>query len=167
MSTQTFTMIHVLISLIGIGAGVVVLFGMLNGKPLNGITAIFLATTVLTSVTGYGFPSEHLLPSQIIGGLSLIVLVIAILARYSFRMAGPWRKIYVITASIALYFNVFVLVAQSFMKVPSLHALAPTQSEPPFAIAQGIVLVTFIVLTILAIKRFREEPVRNDRTRAA
>jgi len=155
MSTATYTFLHVLISVIGIGSGLAVMLGFLKGKRLDGITAIFLVTTVLTSVTGFGFPFTHLLPSHKVGIISLVVLAIAILARYALHMAGPWRRIYVISASIALYLNVFVLVAQAFLKAPSLHALAPTGSEPPFLIAQVIVMAIFVVLTIFAAKKFR------------
>jgi hypothetical protein len=158
MSLATYTLIHVIISLIGIGSGLIVLFGMFGGKRLDGMTALFLATTVLTSLTGFGFPFEHVTPGIILGILSLIVLAIAIPARYSLRMNGKWRSIYVVTAVIALYFNCFVLIAQSFLKVPSLHALAPKGNEPPFAIAQGILLVLFIVAGTLAVKRFRPAP---------
>lgn len=160
MSTATFTLVHVIISLLGIGSGLVVLLGLLNRKRLDGWTAFFLATTVLTSVTGFFFPFTHLLPSHIIGIISLVVLAIAILARYGLHLAGPWRTIYVITAMIALYLNVFVAVVQSFMKVPALNELAPTQTEPPFKVAQGIVLLIFVVLTILAARNFRETPGR-------
>jgi hypothetical protein len=155
MSLATYTLIHVIISLIGIGFGLIVLFGMFGGKRLDRITALFLATTVLTSLTGLGFPFEHVTPGIILAILSLVVLAIAIPARYSFRMTGKWRTIYVVTAVIALYFNCFVLIAQSFQKVPSLHALAPKGNEPPFAIAQGILLVLFIVAGVLAVKKFR------------
>jgi hypothetical protein len=155
MSLATYTLIHVLISLIGIGSGLIVLFGMFGGKRLDGMTALFLATTALTSLTGFGFPFEHVTPGIILGILSLVVLAIAIPARYTFRMAGKWRAIYVVTAVIALYFNCFVLIAQSFMKIPALHALAPKGNEPPFAIAQGILLVLFIVAGVLAVKKFR------------
>jgi hypothetical protein len=157
MSLATYTFIHVLISLIGIGAGVLVMYGLLVGKPLNGITAIFLLFTVLTSVTAFGFPFEHLLPSHILAIISLVALALAIPARYMFHMAGAWRAIYVITSSLAFYLNVFVLVVQSFMKVPALHVLAPTQKEPPFAVAQLTVLVIFTILTILATMRFHPE----------
>ncbi len=155
MSLATYTLIHVIISLIGIGSGLIVLFGMFGGKRLDGMTALFLAATVLTSLTGFGFPFEHVTPGIILGVLSLVVLAIAVTARYSFRMAGKWRTIYVVTAVIALYFNCFVLIAQSFQKVPALHALAPKGNEPPFAIAQGILLVLFIVAGTLAVKKFR------------
>lgn len=155
MSLATYTLIHVIISLIGIGSGLIVLFGMFGSKRLDGMTVLFLATTILTSLTGFGFPFEHVTPGIILGVLSLIVLAIAIPARYSFRMSGKWRAFYVVTAVIALYFNCFVLIAQSFLKIPTLHALAPKGNEPPFAIAQGILLVLFIVAGIRAVKRFR------------
>ena len=167
MTTSTFTLVHVLISLVGIATGFVVMFGLLAGKRLDGWTAIFLAFTVATSVTGFGFPFKELLPSHKVGILSLIVLLIAILARYAFHLAGTWRRVYVICAAIALYFNVFVLVVQAFEKVPALHALAPTQKESPFLVAQLSVLILFIVLTVFAAKRFRSQPSRAEVARAA
>jgi hypothetical protein len=154
MSVATYTLIHVIISLVGIVSGLIVLFAMFGGKRLDGMTALFFVTTVLTSVTGFGFPFEHLLPSHIVGMISLVVLAIAILARYSLNLAGKWRAIYVITAVMALYLNVFVLVVQSFLKVPALHAMAPKGNEPPFLIAQVVVLALFMVLGVLAVKRF-------------
>lgn len=160
MSLSTFTTVHVAISLIGIVSGFVVLYGLLVGKRLDSWTGLFLFTTVLTSVTGFGFPFDHLLPSHIVGILSLVVLAIAILARYALHLAGAWRAVYVICASVALYFNVFVLVVQLFEKVPALRALAPTQKEPPFLVAQLAVLALFIGLTVLATKKFRSEAVR-------
>ena len=163
LSLETYTLIHVVISLIGIVSGLIVLFGLLAGKRLNGLTALFLISTVLTSLTGYGFPFHKLLPSHIIGAISLVVLLIAILALYSFHLAGAWRWIYVVSAAAALYFNCFVLVFQGFLKVPALKAAAPTQSEPPFVAAQLIVMVLFIVLTTLAVKRFHEQPVQAAR----
>ena len=160
MTTSTFTLVHVLLSLVGIGSGLVVIFGLLTGKRLDGWTALFLATTVATSVTGFGFPFDHLLPSHKVGILSLLVLAVAILARYAFHLRGAWSRIYAISAVVALYLNVFVGVVQAFLKVPALKALAPKQTEPPFLVAQLVVLVIFIVITILAAKRFRNEPVR-------
>jgi hypothetical protein len=157
-SLETFTAVHVIISLIGIGSGLVVLYGLITAQRLDRWTLLFLVTTVATSVTGYGFPFEHLLPSHIVGAISLVVLAAAIYARYPRHMAGSWRWIYVSTATFALYLNVFVLVAQAFMKVPALKALAPTQSEPPFAIAQLIVLVLFVACGILAVRRFHPAP---------
>ena len=158
MSTSTYTMLHVLISLIGIGSGVVVMYGFLTARRLDGITAIFLATTVLTSLTALGFKNEHVTPGIIVGVLSLVTLAVAIVARYSLHMKGAWRWIYVVAASLALYFNVFVLVVQSFEKVPALNALAPTQKEPPFAVTQLVLLAVFVALTIAAVKRFRVGP---------
>jgi hypothetical protein len=160
MSTATYTFLHVLISLIGIGSGLIVMFGLLTGKRLDGLTAVFLVTTVLTSVSGFGFPFEHLLPSHIVGIISLVILAVTIPARYVFRLAGAWRWIYVVGAATALYLNVFVLVVQSFLKVPALRALAPTQKEPPFLIAQLAVLLMYFGFTILAVKRFHIEPAR-------
>ena len=159
MSTATFTLVHVVISLIGIGSGLVVVFGLLNARRLDRWTALFLVTTVATSVTGFGFPFEHLLPSHKVGIISLVALTLAILARYSFHLAGAWRWIYVVTAMIALYLNVFVLIVQAFLKVPALKAMAPTQSEPPFLVTQLVILAIFVALTILEAKRFRSDPV--------
>ena len=156
------TFVHVLLSLIGIFSGLVVAFGLIAGKQRDGWTALFLTTTVATSLTGFLFPISKVTPGIVVGILSLIVLAVAILARYTLRLAGAWRKAYVITAMIALYFNCFVLVVQSFEKVPALNALAPTQSEPPFAIAQGVVLVLFIAMTVLAVKNFRAEPLTRS-----
>src|SRR5712675_871637 len=141
MTLGTYTFLHVLISLVGIGAGLIVMFGLLGGKRFDGWTGLFLATTVLTSVTGYGFPFEHLLPSHIVGAISLVVLAVAIFARYSRRLLGSWRWIYAVTAVMAVYFNVFVLVVQLFLKVPALKASAPTQTEPPFLVAETCTLV--------------------------
>ena len=115
LSTEAFTEFHVILSLVGIVTGLIVLFGLLAGKRLNGLTAVFLATTIATCVTGFGFPVEHLLPSHIVGIITLVVLAVAILARYVYHLNGAWRRIYVITATIALYLNVFVLVVQAFL----------------------------------------------------
>ncbi len=161
LSTSTFTLVHVLLSLVGIVAGLVVMFGLVAGKRLDGWTVVFLATTVATSVTGFGFPFDHLLPSHKVGIVSLLVLPVAIVARYAFHMAGAWRRIYVISAAVALYLNIFVLVVQLFLKVPALTAIAPTQKEPPFAIAQVVVLALFAWLTVLAARRFRADLVRK------
>jgi hypothetical protein len=154
MSTSTFTAVHVVLSLIAIGAGIVVLAGMLRARRPAGWTALFLATTVLTSVTGFFFPVDHLLPSHIVGIISLVVLAIALLALYGYRHAGSWRWLYVGSAVLALYLNVFVGVVQAFEK-PVLSRLAPTQSEPPFLVAQVVVLAIFAVLGIRAGIRFR------------
>jgi hypothetical protein len=160
MSLETFTLVHVLISLVGILSGFVVIIGMLGGKPLGSWTALFLTTTVLTSVTGFGFPFDHLLPSHKVGIISLVVLAIAIAARYAFHLDGAWRTIYAVGATLALYLNTFVLVVQCFEKVSALKALAPTQSEPPFLIAQLVVLALFIALGTFATIKFRRAAVR-------
>jgi len=157
MTTSAFTFVHVLLSLVGIGSGLVVVSGLLAGKRLAGWTALFLVTTVATSVTGFLFPFHELLPSHKVGILSLIVLAVAILARYAFRLAGTWRLIYVIGTVVALYLNVFVAVFQAFLKIPALKALAPTQKEPPFLAAQLAVLLIFAVLAIFSVKRFHFE----------
>ena len=158
-----FTIIHVILSLIGIATGFVVLAGLLTAKRLDNWTIVFLASTLATSLTGFGFPFERLLPSHIVGAISIVVLAAAIFSRYVGLMAGRWRQVYVVAAVVALYLNVFVLVVQLFLKVPALNALAPTQSEPPFAIAQLVVLVVFAALGFAAITRFRmiDGPVRR------
>jgi len=158
-SLRTFTIVHVVLSLVGIGSGLVVLYGLLTRKRLDRWTALFLASTVATSGTGFGFPFDHLLPSHVVGVISLLVLAVAIVARYAFHVNGAWGRLYVITAMAALYLNVFVLVVQLFRKVPTLHALAPTQSEPPFLLAQIGVLTLFVALTAAAAIRFRNAPV--------
>ena len=155
MTTSTFTQVHVVISLVGIGSGFIVVYGLLAGKRFDGGTAIFLLSTVVTSVTGFLFPVEHLLPSHVIGIISLVVLAVAILARYLRHLEGAWRSVYVVSAVLALYLNTFVLVVQGFLKVPALHALAPTQKEPSFLGAQLGVMAVFIVLGVLAVKKFR------------
>jgi len=155
-----FTVVHVVLSLLGIFSGVIVLFGMFRSQRLHGWTALFLATTVLTSVTGFFFPRDHLLPSHIVGVISLVVLAVAILALYGYRLARSWRWIYVASAGVALYLNVFVGVVQAFQKLPFLQPLAPTQSEPPFLITQLVVLALFVGLTIVAVIRFHNEQLR-------
>jgi hypothetical protein len=157
MSTAAFTTLHVAISLAGIASGIVVLVGLLTSTALAFWTGVFLATTVLTSATGFFFHAEKVLPSHIVGVLSLVLLGVAIVALYAFGLAGAWRTVYVITAVTSLYLNVFVLVVQSFLKVPALHALAPKGSEPPFAIVQGLVLLAFVALGVLAVQRFHPE----------
>jgi hypothetical protein len=157
----TFAHVHVVISLIGILSGFVVVFGLIGSNWLDAWTAVFLTTTVLTSVTGFLFPFHKFLPSHGVGIVSLIVLALAIPARYVFDLSGGWRRTYVITATLALYLNVFVLIAQLFMKVPALKALAPTQSEPPFLVTQLAVMALFIVLGVFATIRFRIEQLRT------
>jgi hypothetical protein len=155
MSTSTFTVVHVILSLIGIVSGIIVLFGMFSSNRLAGWTALFLATTVLTSVTGFFFPSAHFGAPHVIGVVSLVVLAVAILALYVYRLAGSSRWIYVGSAVLALYLNVFVGVVQAFEKLPLLSRLAPTQSEPPFFVAQLVVMAIFVILGVLAVMRFR------------
>jgi hypothetical protein len=161
MILHFYTLVHVLISLAGIFTGIVVLIGLLTGKRLDGWTAIFLATTVATSVTGFFFPVDHFMPSHAVGIISLLILAVAIYARYSRHLAGAWRKVYVLGAVLALYLNVFVGVVQAFLKIPALKALAPTQTEPPFKLTQLVVLVLFVAPAIVAAIRFRDEPVRS------
>ncbi|MBR1208648.1 MULTISPECIES: hypothetical protein [unclassified Bradyrhizobium] len=159
----TLVLVHVIISLIAIVAGVIVMFGLLGSRAMPGLTAIFLILTILTNATGFVIPplvTEKLLPSHIIGGLSLVLLAIACIALYAMQLEGAWRPIYIVTAMVSLYLNVFVLVIQSFLKVPALQALAPAvppnpPSGPVFAVVQGIVLVFFAVVIIGAWRRFR------------
>jgi hypothetical protein len=158
MVLHVYTIIHTLISLVGIFTGLVVLFGLLAGKRLDGWTKWFLITTVLTSVTGFFFPFHGFTPAHGVGIISLIVLAVAIFARYPRHLAGHWRWIYVVTAVIALYLNVFVGVVQAFLKVPALHAMAPTQTEQPFKLTQLVVLAIFVLLGIIAAIRFRPAP---------
>ena len=155
MTIEAFTRLHVVISLVGIGSGLVAVFAMLGGRRREGWTTLFLGSTVLTSVTGFGFPFDHLLPSHKVGIISLAVLTLALVGRYVTHFRGSWRWIYVVSCVIALYLNVFVLVAQLFQKVPALATMAPTQSEPPFQVAQLVVLALFVWLGVLAVKRAR------------
>jgi hypothetical protein len=161
LSLSTFTTVHVIISLIGIVAGILVMFGLLGSKRMPGMTAIFLLFTILTSATGFLFPFEGFKPSYAVGALSLVLLAIACIALYGMKLSGKWRWIYVVTAMLSLYLNVFVGVIQSFLKAPALHALAP--GEPPggpvFGVVQGVVLVLFVLFTIGAIRRFRPMPI--------
>jgi len=160
MSLATFTLGHVIISLIGIVAGIIVMFGMFGSNRMPGLTAIFLLFTILTSATGFLFPFEGFKPSYVIGGLSLVLLAIACIALYGMKLSGAWRWIYVVTALLSLYFNVFVLVIQSFLKIPALTALAPGNppSGPVFAAVQGIVLLFFIIVIVGAVRCFRPVP---------
>ncbi len=152
----TLTLVHVVLSLVGIGSGFIVVFGLIAAKRLDGLTALFLATTAATSLTGFLFPFHKLLPSHVVGIVSLVVLAIAILARYASHLTGAWRSIYAANVVIGLYLNVFVLVAQAFQKVPALKAMAPTQSEAPFVVAQLVVMALFVMLGIFAVKRFHD-----------
>lgn len=157
MLLSSLTFVHVAISVLAIFAGFVIVFGMISGKRLDGWTLLFLGTTVLTSVTGFFFPFKGITPGLVIGALSLVLLALAIQARYRRQLAGGWRRTYAITAVVALYFNVFVLVVQLFEKVPALTALAPTHSEPPFVAAQVVVMALFVGLGIAAVKKFHGE----------
>jgi len=170
MTLATFTMLHVIVSLTAIVTGLVVMFGMLGSRRMPGLTATFLMFTILTSASGFLIPPllfEKPLPSHMIGILSLVLLAIACFARYGMKLAGVWRWIYALTALVSLYLNIFVLVIQSFLKVPALHALAPSvpPAEPPFAVVQGVVLVLFVAVIIVVLRRYRPisapEPVRK------
>ena len=157
MTTATFTLLHVILSLVGIAAGLVVLYGMFSARKLDKWTVLFLVTTLLTSLTGFAFPFDHLTPGLKVGIISVVLLAVAIPARYALRLVGPWRWIYVVTAVMALYQNVFVLIVQCFEKIPALKALAPTQKESPFVIAQVVALILFVVLGVGAAKGFRPD----------
>jgi len=157
MSLSTITAVHVVISLIGIVSGFIVLSGLLGSNRMPGMTAIFLLSTILTSLTGFMFPFEKLLPSHMVGVISLVLLLVACIALYAMRLSGAWRSIYAVTALVSLYLNVFVLVIQAFLKIPVLTAVAPGNppSGPVFAVVQGIVLLFFIIAIIGAVRRFR------------
>ena len=157
MSIPTFTFVHTALSLIGIFTGLIVLFGIFSSRRLPGWTLVFLVTTVLTSVTGFFFPVERLLPSHVVGVVSLVVLAVTLAALYIYRLAGSWRWRYVATAVFALYLNVFVGVVQAFGKVPFLNAWAPKQTDLPFIVAQGVVLVVFVYLGVKAVRSFHPE----------
>jgi hypothetical protein len=157
-SLSTYTTIHVVICFLAVLTGLVIVFGMIRNKRLDGWTFWFLFMTALTNLTGFGFPFDHLLPSYFLGILSLAFTLIAIVARYAFGMSGAWRGLYVASATAALWTNMFALVAQSFGKIPALNALAPTQSEPPFLIAEVVMLAIFVVLGFVAARRFHPQP---------
>jgi hypothetical protein len=157
LSIENFTILHTAISLIAIASGLIVLAGMLRARRLPGWTAVFLVTTILTSVTGFMFPISGLTPANVFGLISIVILVIALAALYLKHLSGAWRWIYVTTALMALYLNVFVLIVQSFQKLPALQKLAPTQSEPPFLIAQAVALIAFLILGAMAARKFRPD----------
>jgi hypothetical protein len=157
MSTATFTLIHVVISLVGIFSGLVVLFGMFGSKTSKGWTKLFLVTTVLTSATGFFFHSASFGPAHVVGVVSLFVLAVAVTAVYIFHLAGAWRLVYLVSAVAALYLNVFVSIVQAFQKLPFLQPLAPTQSEPPFLVVQLTVVAIFIMVGFRAARRFHPE----------
>jgi hypothetical protein len=150
----TYTLVHVALSLIGILSGFIVLYGLLTANRMPGTTLVFLVATIATSVTGFGFPFSRFTPALGVGILSLAVLAAAVAARYTFHLKTFWRPIYIVGAVVALYFNVFVLVAQAFLKIAPLRAPAPSGTEPAFLIAQGAVLVLFLVMGLLSVKRF-------------
>jgi hypothetical protein len=154
MSVGAFTILHVIITLVAIGSGLIVVGGMFAANRLPVTTALFLFTTALTSVTGFLFPIHGFTPALGVGIVACVILAVALFALYKEHLAGAWRWIYVITALVSLYLNVFVLVAQSFMKVSALNALAPTQSEPPFAVTQAAVLAIFVLMTLIALIKF-------------
>jgi hypothetical protein len=158
MSTELFTKIHVAISLIGIASGAVLALAMMAGRFLSKVNTLFLVTTILTSVTGFFYPIHGLTPGLVLGVVSLFVLAFTLLAYYSKHMLGVWRRVFVLTAIFALYLNCFVLVAQSFQKIPALHALAPTGTEGPFKLTQLVLLVVTIVVMVIADKKFRPIP---------
>jgi hypothetical protein len=160
MILQIYTIIHTLISLVAIFTGFVVLFGLIASQRLDGWTKWFLITAVATTVTGFFFPFHGFTPAIGVGLISLPILALTIYARYPRNLAGTWRWIYVIGAAISLYFNVFVGVVQSFEKIPALTAMAPTQSESPFKLTQLVALALFVLLTLVAVIRFRPEPIR-------
>jgi hypothetical protein len=155
LSLSAFTTLHVVISLLAIGSGLVAFYGMITAKRMNSMTRVFLATTVLTSVTGFMFPGVKVGPPFIFGIISLIVLAVAIMGRYIYDLRGIWRPTYVVGAIIALYLNIVVLVVQSFQKLSFLQPLAPTQSEPPFLAVQIVVLIAFVVFGYFSVKRFK------------
>jgi len=161
MILETYTFVHVVISLVGIFTGLIVLFGLLAGKRLDGWTKWFLIMTTATSVTGFFFPFHGFTPAIALGIMSLIVLAVAIFARYPRQLIGHWRWIYIVSAVIALYFNVFVAIVQAYEKIPALKVLAPTQTEPPFKLTQLVVLAIFVLLGIVATITFRNEPIRT------
>jgi hypothetical protein len=155
LSLEQFTFLHVFVSLVGIATGIFIMFGLLTSRKLRILTSLFLVTTVLTSLTGFLYPFHGITPGIILGILSMIVLILAIVALYVKKLAGAWRATYVISTCLAFYFNFFVLIAQSFAKVPALHSIAPSQSSPGFGITQLAVLLIFILLTVRAVKNFR------------
>ena len=155
MSLASFTLLHVLISLLGIATGLVVVFGMVTSRKLDGWTALFLVSTILTSITGFLFPFERVLPSHVFGVISLALLAAAVVARYGYRLAGGARWVYVVTSVAALYLNAFVGVVQTFLKISFFNTLAPTQTELPFFVGQGITLLAFVALGFFAVRAFR------------
>jgi magnesium-transporting ATPase (P-type) len=157
---STLTFVHTLLSLIALGAGLVVVFGLPGSRTFPLWTALFLVTAILTDITGFLFPFDRFLPSHWFGVISLIALAVAFLARYRFEFARAWRWLYVLTMVLGTYLLAFVTVVQAFQKIPALHVLAPTQSELPFAVAQIVVLAIFVWLGFVAIRKFHSGPTR-------
>lgn len=155
----TYTTIHTALSLVALASGIIVVIGLLVSQPSPIWNAIFLATAVATNATGFGFPFTTFLPSHGVALVALVVLVPTIIGYYGFGLSGAWRWIYAVGVVLSLYFDAFVAIAQAFMKIPALTALAPTGSEPPFAAAQGVTLVIFAVLAVLAVIRFHPQSV--------
>jgi hypothetical protein len=162
-----FTLFHVALSLIGLAAGTMVLFGFIRGERRDGWTVLFLTTTIATSVTGFGFPFVSVLPAHVVGVISLVVLAVALFARYGKQLAGRWRLLFVLSSVVALYLNTFVAIAQLFRQVPFLHPLAPTESEPPLLIAEFAVLLVFAVLGFQGVKGFAAESALQTKTARA
>jgi hypothetical protein len=158
MSTASFTLLHVIISIAGIVSGVFAIGGMALGRRLDGWTPAFLVTTIATSGTGFLFHSKSFGPPHVVGVISLVILAAAVVALYGYRLASYWRSIYVVSAVMAFYLNVFVAVVQAFGKISVLHALAPKGSEPPFLVAQIVVLIAFAVIAFLSVHRFHPRP---------
>ena len=158
----TLVGIHTWLSLIALGAGAVVIMGLISLRPMPAWTAVFLLTAVATSATGFALPFERVLPSHIVGGIALVVLAVALLAQYRFRLAGAWRWLYALAAIASVYLLAFVGVVQAFLKIPSLHALAPTGSEAPFAVTQVAVLAVFVALAVVAVRTSRRGVARGD-----
>jgi hypothetical protein len=155
LSLSTFTEIHTVLSLVALVTGVIAVIGLIRAQRLRFWTALYLLTALATSVTGFGFPRTSFGPSHWVGVMSLAALALAVIARYVFHLRGAARWVYVLGAVVGVYFLVFVAIAQAFLKVPALKPLAPTLSEPPFAIAQGVALVAFVVLAVVAMRTFR------------
>lgn len=158
MSVEAFTKLHVIISLVAIVAGLVALGAMAGNRNLRAVTALFLLSTILTSVTGFFFHSKAIGPPHVFGVISLVALAVSLVALYGRKLAGTWRPAYIVTAVLALYLNCVVLVVQAFQKIPALNALAPKGSEPPFLAAQGVTLIVIGGLAAMAMRRYRPAP---------
>ncbi|AZO78090.1 MULTISPECIES: hypothetical protein [unclassified Bosea (in: a-proteobacteria)] len=154
LDPTTLVGFHTWLSIIAIVAGIPMTAALLKGHLSQRWNGVYLSTSAATDITGYVFPFSGVLPSHIVGAISLVLLAIAAVALYGRGLQGGWRRTYAITAVLSFYLLIFVLIAQLFLKVTVLHNMAPTQSEPPFAIAQGIVLAIFLALTVLATRRF-------------